>query len=625
MSLLSPLALLFGLLAGPIVLMYMLRLRRPAVRVSSTLLWQQLARDREANAPWQKLKRNLLLILQLLILAALALALARPYLRVPSVVNTSVVVLLDASASMQASDVSPTRFAIAQQEVEQIINSLGSNQMTLIQVGRTPQVLASATNDKTRLREALAAAQPDNTTADWTAAFALALGAVQGYQEAQVVILSDGGLPSGLPPLPAASTYIPIGTSGENLALTALATRPTAAGIQLFASVANHGRIPQQVLLSLTIDGVLYDAQQVDVPAGGQTSRTWDLADEAAVIQASLSNAQFDYLPLDDTATTVHEGGIRNRALIVTEGNRFLEQIFAVLPGLEPFIAAPDSPLLQPTAEPFDLYVFDGVPLPNPLPAADLLLINPSQSELVNVTGVVTGTAQTAAIRLTNSPLLQFVDWGNIAILQMKQVEAPWAQTLVQAEGGPLVLAGERAGQRIAILSFKLQDSDLPLQITFPILMANLTSWLNPGKAFSAPEGMRPHEVVTIIPSATATAVRILLPDGTTWEEELGEAELLFNQTGQLGRYDLFLMEGDVAQPAGSFAVNLFAAEESAIAPQENIFVGAGDVPTPSQENVGQWEFWPWLAAVAFLILLLEWWVYHRGLRWPQVWVRSEK
>ena len=62
MSFLTPLFLLLGLLAGPIVLMYMLRLRRREITVSSTLLWQKLLRDREANAPWQKLRRNLLLI-----------------------------------------------------------------------------------------------------------------------------------------------------------------------------------------------------------------------------------------------------------------------------------------------------------------------------------------------------------------------------------------------------------------------------------------------------------------------------------------------------------------------------------------------------------------------------------
>ena len=58
MSLLTPLALLLGLLAVPILILYMLKLRRREVEVSSTLLWQLLLRDREANAPWQRLRRN---------------------------------------------------------------------------------------------------------------------------------------------------------------------------------------------------------------------------------------------------------------------------------------------------------------------------------------------------------------------------------------------------------------------------------------------------------------------------------------------------------------------------------------------------------------------------------------
>ncbi|MEM9775859.1 MAG: BatA domain-containing protein, partial [Chloroflexota bacterium] len=100
MAFLTPFLLLLGLLAIPIIIMYMLRLRRQEVVVSSTMLWQKLTRDREANALWQKLRRNLLMFLQLLILGLLVFALARPYLRIPSVVNRSVVVLLDGSPSM---------------------------------------------------------------------------------------------------------------------------------------------------------------------------------------------------------------------------------------------------------------------------------------------------------------------------------------------------------------------------------------------------------------------------------------------------------------------------------------------------------------------------------------------
>ena len=108
--------LLLGLLAGPIILLYMLRLRRREMMVSSTMLWQKLLRDREANAPWQRLRRNLLLFLQLLILACLVFALARPYIPVPTVATGNVVVLLDASASMQSTDETPTRFEKARRE-----------------------------------------------------------------------------------------------------------------------------------------------------------------------------------------------------------------------------------------------------------------------------------------------------------------------------------------------------------------------------------------------------------------------------------------------------------------------------------------------------------------------------
>ncbi|MCC6805355.1 MAG: BatA domain-containing protein, partial [Anaerolineae bacterium] len=105
MSFLTPLAFFGALLAIPIILLYMLRLRHREVTVSSTYLWQQLLHDKEANTPWQRLRRNLLLLLQLIILALLVLALARPFVIVPAVSAGQIAVLLDASASMNATDV----------------------------------------------------------------------------------------------------------------------------------------------------------------------------------------------------------------------------------------------------------------------------------------------------------------------------------------------------------------------------------------------------------------------------------------------------------------------------------------------------------------------------------------
>ena len=85
MSFLAPAAFAALAIAIPVLLLYMLRLRRREVLISSTFLWRQVVQDTEANTPWQRLRRNLLLFLQLLILLLLVLALARPFMAVPTI------------------------------------------------------------------------------------------------------------------------------------------------------------------------------------------------------------------------------------------------------------------------------------------------------------------------------------------------------------------------------------------------------------------------------------------------------------------------------------------------------------------------------------------------------------
>src|SRR5919206_925988 len=111
----TPLALL-GLVFLPLVVaMYLLKLRRDEAVVPSTLLWTRLVADVEANAPWQKLRRSLLLLLQLLLVIALALLAARPFLERPAGLAGDIVLVVDASASMAATDVAPHRPAAAKQ------------------------------------------------------------------------------------------------------------------------------------------------------------------------------------------------------------------------------------------------------------------------------------------------------------------------------------------------------------------------------------------------------------------------------------------------------------------------------------------------------------------------------
>lgn len=619
MSFLTPLALSLGFVAVPIIILYMLKLRRREVEVSSTLLWQLLMRDREANSPWQRLRRNLLLLLQLLLLVMLVLALARPFLRVPTIATGTVVVLLDGSASMNAADVEPSRFEAARTTVRQLINDLAvGSRMSLILVGHQPEALASATTDKVVLREALTRAHVSQGPSDWESALALASGAMRAAQveESMVVIISDGGLPEKLPPLPGEVRYIPIGESPDNLAIEAFALRSTATGPQLFTKVANYGDAPRAVIVSFSVAGELFSAQQVDVPAGQTADLVLtDLSSAPAVYQAKLSlpasadNAkELDKLPLDDTAWAVYQPPSSGRVLLISPGNIFLDQILTALPGLQPFRLTPNATF--PT-DPFDLYVFDGV-ITGTLPAADILLINPPTNPLFTAGATFTNTA--VANVATNDPLTQYLDWSGVHILKARAVTVPtWGRVLVEAEGGPLVFAGETGGRRIAVLTFDLHDSDLPLQVAYPILMSNLINYLAPAQAFSASDGLRPGETLTIKPAGGDTAIAIDDPNGVRYAAPATEAGVIFADTYALGVYQVVSNQSLL----GSFAVNLFNPAESNIRPAPTIYIGRSEVNASAREAQGQLEIWPWLAGLAFLLLFIEWWVYHRGSMIP--------
>src|SRR5918998_2339572 len=124
MGLLAPFAFLLSLLIPVVVAMYLLKLRREERTVSSTFLWQRMVRDVEANAPWQKLRRNLLLLLQLLVLLALMFALARPFLYTTGIAGKNLILILDRSGSMAATDAGGTRLDAAKREALRLLDQM---------------------------------------------------------------------------------------------------------------------------------------------------------------------------------------------------------------------------------------------------------------------------------------------------------------------------------------------------------------------------------------------------------------------------------------------------------------------------------------------------------------------
>ena len=121
MSFLAPLGLALGVLIPVLILFYLLKVRRQEYEVGSTYLWQDLLRDLAAHEPWQRFHWSVLLALQLLLVGALVFAVARPFYVAQAEEIVHAVIVIDGGASMQATDVEPSRFEAAFRDRKSVV------------------------------------------------------------------------------------------------------------------------------------------------------------------------------------------------------------------------------------------------------------------------------------------------------------------------------------------------------------------------------------------------------------------------------------------------------------------------------------------------------------------------
>jgi len=614
MGILAPALLALTLLAIPIILLYVLRLRRREVVVSSTYLWRDLTRDRQANTLWQRLRRNLLLFLQLAILAAMVFALARPYFRIPSLAGGNTVVIIDGSASMMASDVEPSRFDEARRIAIDLLKDIsGEDQVTVILAGQQPSVIASGRPTREELSSALQATETGTGDVDWESTMALAVGATQGYDNAGLVLISDGGLPELTTRAPANMQFVKVGKHGENVAISSFAAREIEGEQQLLSLIRNFGSETRVVSISIYDLTTLIDSRRIELAAGESRAELWDLEGRSGPIKATLEAGESDGLATDNVAWTVAGGQSAPRTLLVTEGNRFLEAAFGLLPSVEAFKLAPDQLDAQ-SAAAYELIILDAVEIPEQLPQGDLIIIDPPRStSWLTIGDYFTPTTPFLTLE---SPLSLNVDWSDVHIRRARQMSTTWSTDAVSSEEWPLLTYGEWQGRKVALFSFRLQESDLPLQPAFPIVISNLVDWMSPGDIVRTAT-VSAGDPVFLRGGSGVDSVQVVMPDGEVAPAELVGSQWIFDQSESLGLYEVRQNGG--SSPVGWFSINMFSRLESEIAPRDSLSLGRLEVKASGRSEIGQREIWPWLLLAALAVLAIEWWIHFKGLRWPDL------
>ena len=608
-----------------IIALYFLKLRRKPVRVASTLLWRRSLEDLHVNSLFQRLRKNLLLFLQLLMVGLLMLALLGPRIRGTSNQGSRFVLAIDNSASMSATDVKPSRLERAKAEARKIVDNLGGGDLAMVVTfSDRAKVVSNYTSDRTALSRRISAIEPTEASTSLREALQVAAGLANPSKQAegvaanslvppQLKIYTDGGFADvegfslgnlepeviviGNPPPAVAVASEPSGSApkpkptSNNVAILALQSRQDeekAEVHQVFGRVHNYR--DEEVSTEARLyrldpakpggPGTLVDAVALKVPKQADGSFQFDLTDsggKADEFVVTIDTA--DDLPLDNRAYTLIAAPRRAQILVVTAGNRYLVDTLRTplaATRADVVIVTPDESQADATkrdvvAGRYDLVIYDRF-TPEDAPPSNTLYFGALPPGPLYAASRPVENPTILDVNASH-PLMQYIrDLTIVRVLKANLVEPPTGSTpLIEGDTGPLAFVTPRGGYADAVVTFALVDgptfnTDWVTKYSFPLFLFNAMQTLGNARESASEEVYAPGQAVPLRVDGAPTAVTISGPDGQTSKPLTRSAQGTYNYPAA-NRTGIYRAKWE-PQGARAFAVNEFDARESDLAPR---------------------------------------------------------
>ena len=659
MEWLTPLTALYAAAVSVplLLLLYFLKLKRREQIVSSTLLWKRAVQDLQVNAPFQKLRRNILLLLQLLMLLAILLAIAGPILSLLASSADRYVLLIDRSASMNATDVEPSRLEAAKEQAKIFVESLRagsffsltdeSDQTMVIAFDSHAKVMCNFTADKQQLIGAIEAIGPGDDISSLAEpivvarAFAQSPGVeavgLSAEDPAQLILFSDGQI-RDLDQIVVSSDELIfhcIGQSQQNVAITAMQARRSYENpeeVDVFATVANYSdaAISRDVQLSInnnvravksvTVPGKRNNGGTPDANRPGRVAVDFSLSyAEAGVLEVRQlpgSGAQ-DYLSCDDAAWAILSPPKKLSVLLVTNGNAVLKSALQACSLAELELQTPvqfdamDHVALG-IEQPYDFIVLDNH-APATLPKCRYLVFGrPPDGIDVSVSRQIEN--QVLVDWRTKHPVLKHVNLTNLFAAKCYEMALPRdAEILAEFNETAALAIVRRNGSVFLLAGFDVLQSNWPFEPGFVLFCYNAASYLGTQVGRNQQNNLRVGEPIVVDGLDPETVGKIDGP-GVSAEQVASSAagSIRFPGTGRVGPYSVSIQD----QPVRLFAVNLLDPQESDVEPRRQIVLSGQPVQAAehaiSRSNL---PLWPFLVGLALILVCVEWLVYTRKVR----------
>lgn len=653
----------------PLVALYFLKLKRTVRVVPSTLLWKKAIEDLRVNAPFQRLRKSLLLLLQLLVLGLAALALGKPMFQAAETHEGTLILLIDQSASMNVMEQGGrSRLDLAREQAKAVVDAMSDDARAMvIAFADRANVVGSFDSDKQAIKRKIDGIEPTQSTTSLTEAISLAEAYSQNLiiggeapgtdvaapmsaaPAASVFLFSDGRIAdSHRTPFrhidPANMRITPIGTRGDNVGILHMAARRNYERpnfLEVTAGVRNFGPQP------ITVDATLFvDGRTVDVQTLSMAGKAADAAAEggSTLENADLQTAVFDQiefggggvvevvlniddaLAADDRAWSVIDPPRPLRILVVSPDFLFLENVLTTIDAeLVKMSGAQyeDAPEIQLSAEGrslFDVVVFDRHTTAR-LPQGNYFFWGAAPA----IEGVSTGESIGNEILFDwdeTHPVLRYIAVDAIDVLEWLSLKLPpEASTIIDGESTPVLAHLNRGASQFLICAFSLVsrddagaarfNTDWPTKPNFVMFIQNAVQFLASNQSLVGKRTIAPGEPITFLTRAGDNTAVITRPDGVTDRVTGGSQQAVhYGRTRHVGVYRI-----EPAAPGqDAYAVNLFDAIESNVSPVQTLTVGAENIaPQVAAVEVNK-PAWRYFLLGLMALLLLEWIVYNRRI-----------
>lgn len=483
--------LAFLVLVPVIILLYLLKQRVKDEPFSSTMLWQEIYKNLEAKTPFEKLKQNILMYLQILLMLLLIFAMMAPVLKKGGALQENTVIVIDNSASMQyLYNENDTRLEHSIKEAKKEIDRLSEDTVvTLVSCGEEASVVYQG-RDKTTLKKRLNGIEETLETGTLDAAAGVVNSVIADMENVQVICYTDTDFSSDewtKNNTNASLIVEDVYSKGENCSLDYVNYSSEEDGVEALCRITNYGEQEVTQDVSLYVNSDITDVQTITVnPQESETvyfEKQKIAADGSVVLKAELSGK--DSLTADNSQSIAVTANTEKKILLLSEGNVFLEKVLSLDDNVTVY-KSDDLNVLNQEEDSYDLYVFDGISLPRefdvskfPKEAGFLFL---DYDKDFYHSGYITKDSEKSdtILYFCESPVTEYMEEYSFGITKAYTYKLPdWAVPFLKSgDGGITGYYGVTEGHCVGVLGFDIHNTDFALQTEFPIFMSQLSDVL---------------------------------------------------------------------------------------------------------------------------------------------------